>query len=248
MTYPLHIYIGFDPINALAYRALEASILDQTDHPVEIHPIRDWEMRKLGYTRSWLMAPDGQKVDIKDDRPHSTEFSYTRYLTPWLHLNAGRSGPALFMDSDMMLRGDIAKIYDYHKTEHEVSVVKHHYRPEEKTKITGVVQQQYKHKNWSSFMLFSNPAASSFPPQALDLDAVNNKKRSWMEQFKWASNVGSLPTEWNWLEGWSSEELDPLVVHFTRGTPDLPGWGNVAYADEWWMWAKMSGYRGHNSI
>ena len=28
-------------------------------------------------------------------------------------------------------------------------------------------------------------------------------------------------------------ELNPKAVHFTRGTPDMPGYENVPYADEW---------------
>ena len=53
--------------------------------------------------------------------------------------------------------------------------------------------------------------------------------------FGWLTDdlIGKLPPEWNWLEGHSSMELNPKAVHFTRGTPDMPGYENVPYADEW---------------
>ena len=51
-------------------------------------------------------------------------------------------------------------------------------------------------------------------------------------------DVGSLDEKWNWLEGWSDPEIDPKIVHFTRGTPDMEGHENVPYADEWWATLK----------
>jgi hypothetical protein len=239
----LHVYIGFDAIDHLAYRVCEASILAHTTRDIEIHPIRDWQVRGEGfYYRSWQMQPSGQKMDIQDKRPHSTEFSYTRFLTPVIHRTKEREGPALFMDADMMLRDDIAKLFELADKDYDVMCVKHDYTPPEEEKIVGVVQQQYDRKNWSSVMLFPDPESCQ-----LEIANVNTKDRDWLHQMMWANQIGELPERWNWLEGWS-QHIDPAIVHFTRGTPDLPDWGDVQYAFEYWENAWAAGWKGHNEL
>ena len=39
--------------------------------------------------------------------------------------------------------------------------------------------------------------------------------------FKWLADedIGDLPEEWNWLDGYSSSKIDAKNVHFTRGGP-----------------------------
>jgi hypothetical protein len=49
------------------------------------------------------------------------------------------------------------------------------------------------------------------------------------------SQIGALPVEWNWLEGYSAPMADPAVVHFTSGVPDMPGYEHVAFSDEWYQ-------------
>ena len=239
---PLHIYVGFDAIDHLAYRVLEASILDQTSETVEIYPLRDWQLRGQGfYRRPYLMQPSGQKLDVIEGRPHSTEFSFTRFLTPIIHREKQRDGPCLFMDADMMIFGDIKDLFNLTDPAFDVMVVKHTHTPPEKTKIVGVVQQQYKRKNWASVMLFPKAEAVE-----IGVDDVSYMPREWLHGFDWTEKIGSLPEEWNWLEGWSPTGLKPRNVHFTRGTPDLPGYETVAYAKEYWEWAKKAGWRDHN--
>lgn len=240
----LHVYVGYDAIDHLAYRVLEASILDQTREDVKIHPLRDWQLRAEGfYWREYKVLKTGQKLDLLDQRPHSTEFSYTRFLTPLIHRAKKRTGAALFMDADMMLRGDIGALFDMADKRYSVQVVKHDYKPVETTKIVGVEQQLYDRKNWSSLMLFPNPYSVLYT----ETD-VSNRGRDWLHQLQWAGNIGGIPTRWNWLEGWHRPDMDPLNVHFTRGTPDLPGWGNVDFADEYWHWANRAGWRGGDGL
>tara|TARA_R110000751_G_scaffold10671_6_gene38670 strand:- start:5572 stop:6354 length:783 start_codon:yes stop_codon:yes gene_type:complete len=239
-----HVYVGYDAINHLAYRVLEASILDQTKETIIIHPLRDWQVRMEGYYwREYKMLKTGQKWDILDERPHSTEFSYTRFLTPLIHRAKNRTGPALFMDADMMVRGDLAELFYLSDHNYEVQVVQHDYNPVESTKIVAVEQQLYDRKNWSSMMLFAN----SYAIQYTEAD-VNRMNRDWLHQLRWANKIGDIDKRWNWLEGWHDKDLDPLNVHFTRGTPDLPNWGKVDFAKEYWRWAKLAGWRGHNSL
>jgi hypothetical protein len=56
-----------------------------------------------------------------------------------------------------------------------------------------------------------------------------------LHAFCWLpdSAIGALPIEWNWLAGISPTNIEPKNVHFTLGTPNLPGYEDGVYADEW---------------
>ena len=95
----------------------------------------------------------------------------------------------------------------------------------------GLVQTQYARKNWSSFM-FLNPSKN----MSLTNYRVNNQTGSWLHALLWLRDdqIGALPEEWNWLEGHSDPKIVPKVIHYTRGTPDLPDCEGVDRAAEWW--------------
>ena len=173
-----------------------------------------------------LVRPYGDELhayDAADGKPFSTEFSFTRFLTPSLQ----PEGWALFMDSDFLFRADIAELAADFDDSYSLMCVKHDYAPKDKTKMAGQLQQNYARKNWSSLMAF-NCSKSHVTPWE-----VNSQPGSWLHQMKWLSDneIGTLPKAWNWLDGHSKGEAK--AVHFTRGTPDMAGWENTQYADEW---------------
>ena len=45
--------------------------------------------------------------------------------------------------------------------------------------------------------------------------------------------IGELPREWNWLVGCQDEPADPMIAHFTLGTPNMVA--NCPHADLWWQ-------------
>ena len=52
------------------------------------------------------------------------------------------------------------------------------------------------------------------------------------------ADIGSIPEEWNWLDGHSPIELKPKNVHFTTGGPWFPNWNptrgeDSPYIIEW---------------
>ena len=65
---------------------------------------------------------------------------------------------------------------------------------------------------------------------------LNNQNGKWLHGFRWVDDeqIGSIPVSWNWLEGSSEPEIEPDMVHFTRGTPDFKGYEDAAFASEWW--------------
>jgi hypothetical protein len=220
----MKIFIGWDSREDIAYQVCRESLARNSSEWLDIKPIKQQEMRERGlYWR-------------EHDPLSSTEFSFTRFLVPYL---AGYEGWALFMDCDFLWRGDVAGIMDYADPSVPVMVVQHRYKPKETTKMDGAVQHQYPRKNWSSLMLFNCGHRSV--KDCLKIEDVNNQTGMYLHQLLWAgTHIGALPIAYNYLEGWHTKNdcPNPVAVHFTRGGPWFKDWGNVEYADEWLAVAK----------
>lgn len=225
---PHNVYIGYDAMEGDAFEVCKKSLLDNATDSVNVVRLDvDW-LRRIGLYRRQFFVEDGQKFDSRDGRPFSTDFSFTRFLVPSLQ----PEGFALFCDSDFLWLDDVAKLFDHARSEFAVMCVRHDYSPKEDIKMRGQVQQPYHRKNWSSLMIWNcdHPLSRMLTPYL-----VNTAPGRWLHGFEWmqCQDIGGLPPQWNWLEGHSDPKLVPSAVHFTRGTPDMPGWGGVAYADEW---------------
>ena len=158
----------------------------------------------------------------------STEFVYSRFLTPYLN---GYKGLALFCDSDFLWQADVNQLLDYYDSKYSVMCVKHNYTPPESTKMDGKAQTHYPRKNWSSLMLFN----CSHPDiKKLNVKNINTKDAKWLHRFEWTSDecVGEIPATFNWLEGWYNDSVDPKAIHYTRGGPWHTTW-NGHYKDKW---------------
>ncbi len=221
------IFVGYDVREQSAFNVLRYSALKYSSAPINVYPIDQDVLRRMGmYRRSWLLGSshkpqpknknDIQHIDLFDRRPFSTDFSFTRFLVPFLNR---LSGWALYMDCDMYFRSDPIELFNKYKDKKKaIYCVKHNYQPSEKIKMYGTKQIQYSRKNWSSLVLFncSHPAHNNFT-----IDDVNTKPGRWLHNFLWLKNseIGSMSEKWNWLEGYSSEKINPSIVHFTRGGP-----------------------------
>ncbi len=224
----LRIYVGWDQRDLLAFEVCRHSLLKHASIPVEIIPLKDWELRAAGhFWRPYSVDERGQMWDGRDHRPFSTNFSYTRFCVPLIEEFGDE--PVVFCDADMLWRADVAELLEL-LGEAGVACVMHNHRPPETVKMTGNIQTVYPRKNWSSLMVMRPGRCAGLTPYA-----VNNMPGDWLHGFCWidAEEIGGLPEEWNWLEGWSSPDIDPKVVHFTRGTPDMPGYEDAAFAAEW---------------
>ena len=219
MTDPFHIFIGWDSREPIAYEVAKHSIERRTSIPVEIQPIKLQELTE-------------QKLYWRGQDPlASTEFTYSRFLTPRL---ASYRGWALFCDCDFLFLSDIAALAAYCRGNEAVYCVQHDYRPSETTKMDGAVQTLYPRKNWSSLMLFNceHPSVRALTPEV-----VNRESGAFLHRMQWVADaeIGSLPVEWNWLEGWNKQPPEgvPNAVHFTRGGPWFEQWQSVEYANLW---------------
>jgi hypothetical protein len=219
MTSPLRIYIGWDRREPEAYEVAKFSLERRASVPVSVVPIKLDELRTRGLYRR------------EADPLASTEFTYSRFLTPAL---AGYEGWALFCDCDFLWLGDVAGLWAYTKVPKAVYCVQHDYRPKESVKMDGAVQTTYPRKNWSSLMLFNcaHPSAQKLTPEV-----VNRETGAYLHRMQWVDDgdIGALPVEWNWLEGWNEKPAQgtPKAVHFTRGGPWFENWKNVDYGDLW---------------
>lgn len=205
------VFIGFDPKEKAAFAVAQYSLMRHASVPVAVTPLI---LRTLPMTRSW-------------DNRQSTEFSFSRFLVPYL---CNYQGWALFMDCDMMFRADVEELFSFADDRYAVMVVKHDYEPKTDTKFLGHVQTKYPRKNWSSVMLFNCARCT-----ALTKHAVNTMGGPWLHQFEWADEIGELPVEWNHLVGEYDPNPDAKLVHWTLGGPYFQEYFDAEFAAEWWQ-------------
>lgn len=212
---PLRVFIGFDSRETIAYHVLSQSILSRSGKPVAITPLCRDNLVDV-YKR-----PRGEL--------ESTDFSLTRFLVPYL---SGYDGWSLFMDCDMLVLDDIAKLFECADERYAVMVVKHQHVPVERTKFLGAVQTVYEKKNWSSVMLFNNKLCPVLTPTH-----VNTANGLDLHQFKWLgaeNQVGDLDARWNRLVDVQPDSDDVGVLHYTLGTPCFGKYANCTRAGQWY--------------
>lgn len=221
------IYIGWDPREQAAFSVARHSILRQLTQPINVHGLVLEDLIAKGLYKRPMEFRNKIMWDTLSDAPMSTQHANARFLVPWL----AKSGWALFMDGDMLAREDLSKVFEDLDESKALYCVKHHYAPVAKKKMDDQIQTVYSRKNWSSFMLFNCDHEAN---DGLTLDIINTLPGRDLHRFCWLddSEIGTLDSKWNFLVGHNAL-ADPAVVHFTEGTPDMPGYENVPYADEW---------------
>ena len=211
---PLNVFIGFDRNEIVAYHALCQSILERSSAPLRFTPINIDNLRGI-YTR--------ERNSIS-----STDFSFSRFLTPYL---SGYEGWSLFMDCDMLALADFAELFALADDRYAVMVAKHDYTPRTEIKFGGHVQTKYQKKNWSSVMLFNNARC-----RALNPEFVNTASGLELHQFKWLASddeIGALDPAWNWLVDIDPRPENLGIAHMTLGGGWLPGWQGGSFDTEW---------------
>lgn len=229
MQAPL-IFVGYDSREHDAWEVCRDSILRRASVAVRVAKLEEPVLREAGlYRREWH-AENGQRIDNLDKRPFSTDFSFTRFLSPALALYQGW---VLYCDCDFLFTADIAGLFALADDRYAVMCVKHKHVPIEATKMWGEKQSAYARKNWSSLMLFNCADKRNL---CLTVDNVNKMPGLWLHTFGWLKDdaIGGLPSKWNWLSGISDIEEDtPCGIHFTLGIPSTPGRDKSPYAELW---------------
>jgi lipopolysaccharide biosynthesis glycosyltransferase len=210
---PIPIFIGYDPREAIAFHTCVNSIVRHASRPVSIMPLA---LNNFGdYTETHT---DG-----------SNQFIYSRFLVPHL---MDYQGQAIFMDGDMIVRGDIAELWDMRDLNKDVQVVKHDYKTRMPVKYLGSKNEDYPRKNWSSVMIFN---CQNYPTRKLTPEYIQKSTGAHLHRFQWTSDdrVGALPPEWNWLPDEYGANPDAKLLHYTLGTPCFHEFATTPMADEW---------------
>ena len=197
-TTPLRVFIGYDVRQPLAFTVSAHSILRHAAQRVQIEPLI---LDRMPITRRGL-----------------TDFTYTRWLVPWL---CDYQGDALFIDPDTIVVGDITEIRRLADPAASVTVRK------------GPVQFE-----WASLMYFQN---SSGPCRSLTPGYVEDATIQ-PASFSWCppERIGDLPAEWNHLVLYDQPNPRAQVIHYTAGIPCWPETAKCETAALWHAEAKAA--------
>ena len=193
------IFIGYDPRQAVSFTALVHSIVANAKEPVAITPL---VLDTLPLKRQGL-----------------TPFTFSRFLVPHI---CNYEGWALFLDADILVRGDIAELFRLGMSH-----------------CAAHVNMDQPAFEWASAILFNCAHASNkvlTPAHIENPETRNLHKIGWLEQHE----IGRLPKEWNTCIGYNEPPKDAKLVHFTQGVPHWWETRNQPYADEWVKYAQTA--------
>jgi len=204
----LKIFIGYDSRFPEPTHVAEYSIRKHATSPLDITFL---QLANLDFS-------------YKVDEQCSTEFTYTRFLIPYL---CNYKGFALFLDNDILVLNNIKDLLNLSMEKYALRVVKHKYIPSTETKMYGTNQVPYARKNWSSVMLMNCALLKKWTKEY-----VENTPGIQQHQFKAIPDelIGDLPIEWNSLD--YMNELTKLI-HYTSGGPWFEKYKDCAFAELW---------------
>jgi lipopolysaccharide biosynthesis glycosyltransferase len=231
----LTVYVGYDSSNfgqKIAHNVCVRSIRKYNKN-IKIIPLIKSELEKIGFNREY-------------DPRASTEFTYTRFLVPYLN---NYEGIAVFCDSDFLYKYDIEELLNFYDETKAVMCVKHEQKSLTITKFSGMPQNDYPRKNWSSLMLFNcaHPSCKN-----LTIDIVNTESPKYLHRMEWcdSNQIGEIPYQYNYLLGYYFTN-DPKAIHFTEGGPFHNEWYNYKlpsecvnkeYSNEWFEYLEEKEY------
>lgn len=213
-----NVYIGYDQREHLAAEVCKFSIQQRTDKltPIDV---------------KYLMSADIPSYKREREQTQSTDFTYTRFLVPFLNNYKGYS---IFCDCDFLFQADILDLFLRVDKTKPINVVKHPpYIPHTQIKMDGIAQHSMSKKNWASLIVFNNahPSNAKLTPEYVN--SVSPGRR--LHQFEWlqSDEIGSIPLDWNTLDGYYFLD-DPKAIHFTDGGPWFPQYKHTMYSARWW--------------
>lgn len=227
------VWIGWDPREAAAFAVARESLKHYLTRPIPVCGLVLNDLIKMGlYKRPIEYRPSAADKpimwDVVSDAPMSTEHACARFFVPML----AKRGWALFVDGDVMFRGNVARLFEQLDTSKAVYCVQHKHDAEPGVKMDGQVQTAYSRKNWTSVIAFNCDHPAN---RALTLDVLNNTPGRDLHRLFWLADcdIGELPQAWNVLVGYTDPDISASIAHFTSGTPDMQGYADQKYADEW---------------
>lgn len=212
----IRVFVGYDERESLTYHVLTQSIINTTTTPVSITPLHG----------PMLEGFDGQQDG-------TNRFIYSRFLVPEL---MDWNGWAIYMDSDMLVRTDLTKLWSMRDDSKAVMVAKHSYETHYTKKLIGTPlecrNEPYPRKNWSSLIMWNCGHERN---KILTREYVAEAGGRLLHRFSWLSDelIGSLPISWNHLVTELQFNPSAELVHFTLGAPGFSHYEDSDYSAEW---------------
>ena len=213
----LNIYIGYDSrhtsVAELNKKCLESSIIFGAGSGETYNQMDKW-------------VPEIKFLDIskipeytRDYANQSTEFTYSRFLIPYLENYEGFS---IFLDDDILFTESILPMFYFLDLDDAVACIKYDFDKYAETKFTGEKNVSYPKKLWSSLMIFNNAHEDC---KKLTPEIVNTESGKYLHQFEWTDKISEIPDWYVFTEGHDTEETNwrPSAYHYTRGGPWIEG-------------------------
>lgn len=191
------VFIGYDPRQPVSFTALVQSIVSNCSLPVQITPL---VLETLPINRAGL-----------------TPFTFSRFLAPHLLYYKGF---AIFMDIDMIVKGDLAELWALRDHKKAAQVVK-----------TSLGFER------TSMMLLNCERCGLLTPEYVET-ADNLHSLAWLKD----ELIGDLPPEWNYLVGYDdpADSDKAKILHYTQGIPAFPETRDCVAAKDWWTYAQRA--------
>jgi hypothetical protein len=208
----IHVFCGFDRRESVGFHVFVSSLLEHASRPVSVHPLSSRGM------------PVG-----------SNEFTFSRFLVPWL---CGFTGRAIFCDgADMLCLGDIVEVDALFNPGFAVQVVKRpSYRTAHREKYVGTIMQcpnvDYPRKQWASVMLINcaAPEWRAFTPETL---GPMPWRKTLQFEFLRDERIGDLPEKWNRVVDEGDAIEGAALLHWTAGIPAFSHYRDAPGASQW---------------
>lgn len=226
MTDTVRVFLGYDPNEASGYHVCAHSILTRASRPVSIQPI------------ALNQIPEFKRTN-PNDKPGATEFSFARFLVPYL---CGFQGHAIFIDgADMLVMDDIVKLWDMRDTHSAVQCVKIPKYEVHSNKMWNQRNEWYPRKQWSAVTLWH---CGNYLNRILTPEYVGNATGAELHRFSWLPDdrIGSLPLTWNHLIDYFPRDGIPSLLHFTDGLPSVHEYKDEEAVDMWYEEKALMNY------
>jgi len=188
---PLRVFIGYDKRTPISYHVLVHSIQRHASGPVAICPLI---LDQLPVKRKGL-----------------TDFTYSRYLVPWLC--DYDEYPAIFMDSDILVLDDVYQLVRgiHNNVASDVSV------------CLRKTDQRFE---WPAVMVFRPDRCRQLTRIFVENDEPH--------KFEWGM-IGKIPDQWHHIPLYDPPMPDAKLIHYTAGTPEFPEIRDLdmSYTVEW---------------
>jgi lipopolysaccharide biosynthesis glycosyltransferase len=217
----MKVFIGYDPREAEIFHVCVQSILMNTKSLVQIIPLNLEQLKPI-------------YKELHCD--NSNSFVYSRFLVPYL---CNFTGSAIYMDGDMVVRGDLSELSALNNRKYAVNVVKHDYKTKQTIKYMNQVNEDFPRKNWSSLMIWNCDHDKN---KILQPDLISKATGKFLHRFEWLDDkeINELPKTWNWLCDEYGENKKAKLIHYTLGAPCFKKFKNTPMASEYNKYLKAA--------